>query len=168
MIRRPPRSTQPTTLFPYTTLFRSFRFLFAGDLSGSGASTEPDVESFVVTNNAALFAPLGVDVAHANHHARKTSSNPTWVGTAAPSDGRARNVIAGINTAYVNSPHQETLDAWLTGNRLGAGRFVVTTRAPAAGTSPLLVDAGGRVVFQTIQGGDGYWLQSRPFPAVRR
>src|SRR6059036_3488 len=23
MIRRPPRSTQPTTLFPYTTLFRS-------------------------------------------------------------------------------------------------------------------------------------------------
>jgi hypothetical protein len=25
MIRRPPRSTQPTTLFPYTTLFRSAR-----------------------------------------------------------------------------------------------------------------------------------------------
>jgi tRNA uridine 5-carboxymethylaminomethyl modification enzyme len=25
MIRRPPRSTQPTTLFPYTTLFRSER-----------------------------------------------------------------------------------------------------------------------------------------------
>jgi CRISPR-associated exonuclease Cas4 len=25
MIRRPPRSTQPTTLFPYTTLFRSHR-----------------------------------------------------------------------------------------------------------------------------------------------
>jgi hypothetical protein len=25
MIRRPPRSTQPTTLFPYTTLFRSDR-----------------------------------------------------------------------------------------------------------------------------------------------
>jgi diguanylate cyclase (GGDEF)-like protein len=25
MIRRPPRSTQPTTLFPYTTLFRSFQ-----------------------------------------------------------------------------------------------------------------------------------------------
>jgi hypothetical protein len=30
MIRRPPRSTQPTTLFPYTTLFRSSlnHFLF--------------------------------------------------------------------------------------------------------------------------------------------
>jgi pimeloyl-ACP methyl ester carboxylesterase len=28
MIRRPPRSTQPTTLFPYTTLFRSFETTF--------------------------------------------------------------------------------------------------------------------------------------------
>jgi putative sterol carrier protein len=26
MIRRPPRSTQPTTLFPYTTLFRSAEY----------------------------------------------------------------------------------------------------------------------------------------------
>src|SRR6059036_2202082 len=32
MIRRPPRSTQPTTLFPYTTLFRSR--IFTGDRSG--------------------------------------------------------------------------------------------------------------------------------------
>jgi hypothetical protein len=31
MIRRPPRSTQPTTLFPYTTLFRS-DWLIGGDL----------------------------------------------------------------------------------------------------------------------------------------
>src|SRR6059036_2578419 len=30
MIRRPPRSTQPTTLFPYTTLFRSDLDLYAG------------------------------------------------------------------------------------------------------------------------------------------
>jgi hypothetical protein len=29
MIRRPPRSTQPTTLFPYTTLFRSGFYAFA-------------------------------------------------------------------------------------------------------------------------------------------
>jgi amidophosphoribosyltransferase len=28
MIRRPPRSTQPTTLFPYTTLFRSIDGLY--------------------------------------------------------------------------------------------------------------------------------------------
>jgi hypothetical protein len=30
MIRRPPRSTQPTTLFPYTTLFRSAEFSRGG------------------------------------------------------------------------------------------------------------------------------------------
>jgi pimeloyl-ACP methyl ester carboxylesterase len=32
MIRRPPRSTQPTTLFPYTTLFRSEVFDDAGHM----------------------------------------------------------------------------------------------------------------------------------------
>jgi hypothetical protein len=38
MIRRPPRSTQPTTLFPYTTLFRSgllpLAFRLFPDLAG--------------------------------------------------------------------------------------------------------------------------------------
>src|SRR5881409_1604025 len=33
MIRRPPRSTRETTLFPYTTLFRSFHLLI-----GAGAA----------------------------------------------------------------------------------------------------------------------------------
>jgi NAD(P)-dependent dehydrogenase (short-subunit alcohol dehydrogenase family) len=41
MIRRPPRSTQPTTLFPYTTLFRSAgsklaNLLFAAELGKQG------------------------------------------------------------------------------------------------------------------------------------
>src|SRR3546814_3060433 len=34
MIRRPPRSTRTDTLFPYTTLFRSF--VFEGFLHGTG------------------------------------------------------------------------------------------------------------------------------------
>src|SRR3546814_9645682 len=33
MIRRPPRSTRTDTLFPYTTLFRSGRFLAVVDLA---------------------------------------------------------------------------------------------------------------------------------------
>jgi hypothetical protein len=37
MIRRPPRSTQPTTLFPYTTLFRSEN-LIKGGLSARAAN----------------------------------------------------------------------------------------------------------------------------------
>lgn len=146
----------------------AFRFLFAGDLSGSGQSTEPDLESFLVNSAPGVFSTLGIDVTHANHHARKTSSNMNYVQAAAPNDGRARSVIAGINTAYVNSPHQETLDAWTQGGRLGGGRFFVTRRAPAAGTSPQLVDVGGRVVVQTVQGGDGYWVQGLPAASLRR
>src|SRR3546814_15298906 len=34
MVRRPPRSTRPDTLFPYTTLFRSVR----GEALGHGAA----------------------------------------------------------------------------------------------------------------------------------
>jgi hypothetical protein len=51
MIRRPPRSTQPTTLFPYTTLFRSepgrkYHFWlnserFQGFVSADGVPLEP-------------------------------------------------------------------------------------------------------------------------------
>ncbi len=146
----------------------AFRFLLAGDLSGSGASTEPDLETFVVNSAPQLFTGGGLDVTHANHHARKTSSNAAWVSAAAPNDGRARNVIAGINDAYVNSPHQETLDAWTQGGRLAGGRVVVTKRAPLGGTAAELFDANGRVVLQTVQAGDGYWLEGRAFEAVRR
>src|SRR3546814_12620061 len=37
MIRRPPRSTRTDTLFPYTTLFRSYRIAHL-DLAGGGFS----------------------------------------------------------------------------------------------------------------------------------
>jgi hypothetical protein len=39
MIRRPPRSTQPTTLFPYTTLFRSFFHGYTGSGGYSNITT---------------------------------------------------------------------------------------------------------------------------------
>lgn len=144
----------------------AFTLLFAGDLSGSGAAGEPDLETFVIAN--ATLGARGVDVSHANHHARKTSSNAAWVDACAPRDGLPRNVIAGINTAYVNSPHQETLDAWLSNDRLKAGRFWVTKRAPAAGTNAALVDLDGRLVLQTTQAGDGYWIDGAAWPSVRR
>src|SRR3546814_19039227 len=46
MIRRPPRSTRTDTLFPYTTLFRSFRSI---------AET-----MFRLTNMVMRYAPVGV------------------------------------------------------------------------------------------------------------
>src|SRR3546814_20756141 len=45
MIRLPPRSTRTDTLFPYTTLFRSYHVL-EPDYPGFGASAMPSVESF--------------------------------------------------------------------------------------------------------------------------
>src|SRR5213592_5328185 len=53
MIRRPPRSTQRSTLFPYTTLFRSVigglrRFLTAGGLT-SRSATEIDARYAALT-----------------------------------------------------------------------------------------------------------------------
>jgi beta-lactamase superfamily II metal-dependent hydrolase len=146
----------------------AFRYLFAGDLSGSGMPTEPDLESFVVNSAPWVFADGGVDVTHANHHARKTGSNANWVAAAAPSDGKTRNVLAGINAAYVNSPHQEVLDAWTMGARLGTGTVVMTHRAPLGGTVTAMTDVNGRAVLQTVQGGAGYWLAGKPFEAVRR
>jgi lipopolysaccharide export system protein LptA len=46
MIRRPPRSTQPTTLFPYTTLFRSDIAIVSGHVRitrGDGTQLTGDV-----------------------------------------------------------------------------------------------------------------------------
>lgn len=146
----------------------AFRFLFAGDLSGSGLPTEPDLESFLVNSQPQVFGALGIDVTHANHHARKTSSNSNYVQAAAPNDGRTRSVVAGINEAYVNSPHQETLDAWTAGGRLGAGRLFVTKRALAGANGAGLVDVNGRVVVQTVEQGGGYWVQGQATPSLRR
>src|SRR3546814_1545607 len=41
MIRRPPRSTRTDTLFPYTTLFRSFRRPARRDGPGGGGRPRP-------------------------------------------------------------------------------------------------------------------------------
>src|SRR3546814_13360751 len=40
MIRRPPRSTRPDTLFPYTTLFRSFGAVSRAARTARGISQE--------------------------------------------------------------------------------------------------------------------------------
>src|SRR3546814_14623076 len=58
MIRRPPRSTRTDTLFPYTTLFRSFRaqshqtrHLGFGNLDFLAAeSGKPDVGYYIIFN----------------------------------------------------------------------------------------------------------------------
>src|SRR3546814_16545557 len=66
MIRRPPRSTRSDTLFPYTTLFRSFdhhadhAIIATGDL----------VADVVADHGLALVLLAGIGVAEVDHHLR--------------------------------------------------------------------------------------------------
>ncbi len=143
-----------------------FRFVFAGDMSGAGSSDAPDIESFMVAHAGKSWAPLGADVSHANHHARKTSSGPNYVASLAPKDGQQRNVTAGINEAYTGlpgtaSPSSDALAAWLGDNRLAGGNFWVTgTAILNVGSDPAMINAKSAVTYQTIQGGLGYRLQT--------
>src|SRR3546814_17628067 len=58
MIRLPPRSTRTDTLFPYTALFRSDRWLLkAQGVTGHGIRTEI-IESALAIIEDAAFAPL--------------------------------------------------------------------------------------------------------------
>src|SRR3546814_3360104 len=54
MIRRPPRSTRTDTLFPYTTLFRSFRNLFELPVLFYLALTVAAVSGLVTTTTLVL------------------------------------------------------------------------------------------------------------------
>jgi hypothetical protein len=142
----------------------AFRYHFGGDLSGSGRSGVPDVETQLALVAAPKFlGSLGVDVVHAHHHGRRTSSNPRLVDALAPADGRSRNVIAGAGAAYLGSPHAEVVERWSRDGRLGLGRFWVTRRA-AGGAAPrdfpALIDARASVLVRTLDGGDRYLVQA--------
>lgn len=154
--------------------YGAFRYHFAGDMTGTGQSTEPDIESLLVTQSASVYGALGVDVAHANHHARRTSSNASFIAKLAPKDGKARNVVAGVNGAYLGSPYEEVLTGWADDDRLATGLFWLTGTSVGGASHPKMVNAEGQVIVATIQKGDGYWVQAAKdlrtegFPAVRR
>lgn len=136
----------------------SFRMLLAGDLTGGGSDTD-DVESFLAARLA--LGPNGVDVLHASHHGRNTSSNTTWLDRALPGDGRSRNVVMGIGRAHLGSPHVEVLDAVLGAGRLRDGGAWTTVVSSGGATAPGLIDAqGGTVRILTLEGGLAYAVQA--------
>ena len=138
-----------------------FRMLLTGDLTGGGDDTD-DVESFYASRLAEVsdIDERGIDVLHAGHHGRKTSTNATWLARLFPSDGQARNVVMGISTAHLNSPHQEVLDR-IDSQGLGGGSIWTTTVATGGDTVNSLVDAdGGHIALKTVGGGDGYIVQA--------
>src|SRR3546814_19818100 len=100
MIRRPPRSTRTDTLFPYTTLFRSYKgafemaatvdylFAFAAttravadhhfDAVYAAYLEDPAVRSFLEQNNPAALAEMAERLAEAQERGLwRQRSNPT-------------------------------------------------------------------------------------------
>ncbi|MGM0558729.1 MAG: ComEC/Rec2 family competence protein [Myxococcota bacterium] len=155
-----------------------FRMLLTGDLTGGGDDTD-DVESFYASRLSTVsdIDERGIDVLHAGHHGRKTSTNATWLERLFSSTERARNVVMGISTAHLNSPHGEVLERIET-QGLNGGSIWTTKIATAGDSADALVNAdGGRVLLSTVNGGDGYVIQaisdegmvieSRAFAAAR-
>lgn len=136
----------------------SFRLVFAGDLTGGGSDTDP-VEQFIAQRLPPALLDRGVDVLHASHHGRNTSSSNAWLEALLPGDGRPRNVVMGISTAHLRSPHAEVLDA-LLGGRLGDGNVFSTRVAAGGATHDGLQDArGGQVRVRTVDHGARYLVQ---------
>jgi hypothetical protein len=139
----------------------AFRMLVAGDLTGGGSDTDAIEGFYAARITLGGDEALGVDVLHAGHHGRDTSSSTAWVDRLLPRDGLARNAVMGISTAHLRSPHAAALAALLDGARLGAGRAWTTRVAVGGATAPGLVDAGGgAILLGTIDTGAAYVLQS--------
>lgn len=156
-----------------------FSLIFTGDLTG-GERGHDDLEGFYAPRLEAAgdIDALGVDVVIAGHHGRRTSSSMVWMDRLAPGDGQSRNVIMGVSSAHIRSPHQEVLDNVFHHGRLGEGRAWTTNVAHLGRTAPDLINAdGGQVVLSTLDGGRAYVVQavtpegalldSQTYPSVR-
>ncbi len=139
-----------------------FRLLFAGDLTGGGSDTDP-VEGFYTDKLGGVtdIDELGVDILHAGHHGRNTSSSSEWIDRLLPKDGKSRNMVIGVSTAHLNSPHKEPLDTTLNENRLNSGNAWTTTVTTGGATHSELINAfGGNILILTEQNGKIYHVQA--------
>src|SRR3546814_19805417 len=79
MIRRPPRSTRTDTLFPYTTLFRSFRLLITAAEREIFLDGQPLARGLSECWNHRLtpgrrFGTVGFEIGHAASPASRSTS----------------------------------------------------------------------------------------------
>ncbi len=138
----------------------AFHMLVAGDLTGGGSNTDA-VEGYYSSKIPLISPTLGVDVLHAGHHGRNTSSSQPWVDRWLPADGRARNAVMGISTAHVGSPHSEVLQTIGNAQRLGTGSMWTTRISLGGANHPALRSAdGGHILIATQQQGASYVIQS--------
>src|SRR3546814_2879586 len=78
MIRRPPRSTRTDTLFPYTTLFRSY---YNGEVEDSPAAGDSTHETIMLSGNYELGPGVSVlaSVFRTKYDADTGTDNDAWV-----------------------------------------------------------------------------------------
>jgi hypothetical protein len=146
----------------------NFSYVFAGDLTGEGASDNPDVESFIADRAASileqpggpfLFASGMMDMMHVSHHGYNSSTNQAWVDWLMPADGQARNVLVGTNKNYLLTPFPKVVGR--IGPRIGGGYIWVTEQGTGGTSHPRMKVAKGSVVVRVKDQGAAYAVAPR-------
>src|SRR3546814_18549781 len=161
MIRRPPRSTRTDTLFPYTTLFRSWLDRFVYDQS-NGTHPFPAFHQFVIPANAGTQGGVG----------RRRLWVPAFAGlTMVGGEGGPFEEVDAVRIGIAGAPHlfggehqhrggvadegvAQRVENGATGGALGglgAGRGVAGAVAPVLAD----VEIEGRQVFVAAIGSAG-------------
>jgi hypothetical protein len=146
----------------------NFSYVFAGDMTGEGASDNPKVEQGVAAAGPGiLYEPGGapivpagsVDVMHVSHHGYASSTWQEWVDWLLPNDGQSRNAVIGCNKGYLLAPTPKVLQR--TGARVGNGFIWVTESGMGGSTHPRLSNANGSVVVRVSEQGSKYYVAPR-------
>src|SRR3546814_11110874 len=86
MIRRPPRSTRTDTLFPYTTLFRSFPVYYKNGIPHTQDESAlplllPEVDKYLPTESGEPPLARAKDWQTAENDPLETNTMPGWAGS---------------------------------------------------------------------------------------
>src|SRR2546422_2976332 len=101
MIRRPPRST----LFPYTTLFRSTKTIGTVPLSGDGSGVEPVTPTTADRKSTRLNSSHGY-ISYAVFCLKKKKRNSSDIHHAMNEEVRAR-IVRGLGTGDEHPRHRD-------------------------------------------------------------
>src|SRR3546814_913053 len=113
MIRRPPRSTRTDTLFPYTTLFRSFQQIDYTSQTAAGGISEQGVRGKLLWNATnAIDVTLEGDYLNSETSAspstllgtRSTVLSPAGTPVDADGNGVPDSTLAGLYNTCISLP----------------------------------------------------------------
>jgi len=146
----------------------NFSYMFAGVLTGEGASDNPKVEQGIAAvgpgilyepGGSQLIPPGCIDVVHVSHHGYASSMWQEWVDWLLPADGHSRNAVIGCNKGYALAPTPKMLTR--VGPRVGSGFIWLTESGLGGSTNPHLSAANGSVVVRVSEQGGKYYVAPR-------